>query len=536
MSRITTGVDVTGSVAPLQAALDKGAAAVQKAANKINRTKAELKVTANTDPAEKRIKALEKSWERQEKAHERMLARQARAEERAAAKRAAMPGELARRAASSSGADPFMNAVASAGPKAVGALIAAKVAGAGIEMASMQMDSNAAAARGDIAGEVEAEQAWASWKKGVPILGQVAAGIKNVISEDGRYIKNLEYQTKLQDKLIEQMAVRAQRTRQMNEQSDANLRDMDRQREDRTATPAGRRVLDAERALADLIERQDKERGQRWLESGQIAEREALGTAVGLARSDQRRERGASRVRANINASQLAEAEQAAATELMKEVEERRGARQRAKVASNQRVRAWREEQADIREAASSDLRSMNLRNRGLDFEADLEEAREQTRVEMKAAGPDAVLRRQAAERYEARSTGINRERREALLSGASDVRQAELRSQGKEGSADIEGIKETLRQELAAAGSDTEMADQARRRASASLRGMEREIDMRGRMGAEAVNAYTTDLTGRFSGSDQPAKETAEILKGDIKNLLAEIAKNTKGPSRMGA
>lgn len=453
-------MEMAGKVDDLERKLARAEQRITQSATKINSTKAEFKVGVDMRGAESQ------------------LGKQTR--------------ELLRRTAQSSGIDPIQNFIATLAPKLAVGLIGVRAATTGVEVLNAISSGNAARRRGDIEGEVSAEKSLNDLAGNIPLVGLLGAKIRERITGEQEYIINLKFLTEQQEKVTDQMKIRADRARGEIQGGEDRVRQLDRADDARGREPLTVSRLAAQNALEDELRRQETK-----VAAIDLDER----TTAGQANRELRDRLGGEVSR--TRGAEIAGDRTRRTREFEEQQERDRDEGERLRATIEQRTRARRRFVTDVA------VNNLDLAR---------EEA-EQGRAEADERTRQNRARRTATTR---RFTDIQIRRQE----GEADTRIAELQGRGQTGRAEIASIAEEVRRGIADAAGDPELEAQVQRRGTAQLQGLQREIERRaGATRAEAVDIRGTDLLNRFGGSTQdPNAETPQILKGDILKTLQQI------------
>lgn len=501
MSRasISTTLEVLGRVDSAQQALRAMEADTKRVATIINKTKAELKVAVDTRTMETRAKEGLASIDRL-LAKGRQLLVKVKVDDTDLKKvdakiKETTKQQFIRKFGTSSGTDPLLNAIGTLGPQAAGALAIAKVGEAGLNVGTTYSDMFRARGRGDIEAELAAQERLRGQLGSVPLVGSLGTaihGLGSSLSGETDALLKVQQETREQEKINDILAQRAARQRTLNEQQDGMLRMLQRESDMRNAPPSRRGVVAAQAILNEELRRQERMSPAELnlkTRSGQDAKaiRDELGANLSGARTRSRSGERAQKVRETLDRQVEAEERGNA---LRETIERRRRNERNRRVTQYLHKQVMDDEERELREERGRQLAQGRSRTRN-----------------WKVRRANAI--------------------RVAQDEGEGATRILELQGEGRSGAARVAEIEEGMKRAIEAAGGDATLEDQAKRRAAAELRILERELQG-GR--AEVVSdAAFKDLSGKFAGSRDPSKETAEILKGDIRTLLRQISTNTR-------
>lgn len=523
---ITTRTRLTGDVAPLQRSLRTAESAVKASADRINRTRADVKVGVDMKKLDRDLADMNRKLDKVFRDAERRQAASAAKSQRATT-------QLGKTFAA--GSNPT-SAIGGLGGTALQGLVIAKAAEVAISATNQVLDFRAAQRSAQRTGNLDAvleeQKSRESALTSIPFVGALGKGIRDLgqrldPTKDGQEALDiLKEQTAEQEKQNDRRQKGIDLQKELNKQADAQLTALKRANEDRTASPAQQGLNAARRAFLDTANAQDEARGSLPLTASQLAVRRELGANVGRAR----REVGHARTRQFVQ-------EQVDQQEESRQTSERTGQQQRARREAAKRSASFffqaqidAQAERDERLTAETETKSLELRASGRDRQADELEIENERRHGIEGAAGDQGKINRANRQADAKLKAIERDAVERRAQGAAGTRIAELESRGQSGQARVVGIEEELREALKAAGQDPELKDQAKRRATAELQALEREVDAKaGRQRAETGTAFQ-DLRGRFSGPNDPNAETPNILKGTIAKLLGDIKNNTAG------
>lgn len=162
--------------------------------------------------------------------------------------------KLVRSFGTSSGTDPLINMIGRLGPAAAASLGSIKLLGVGLEAFNTNASLQAAKMRGDIDAAVKAEKQLNDFVRGIPIVGELGAQIREAATGEQKELDALEYENKQREKANDTLAAKAQLIDKSTKAARALAKEENREIQMMNRSPRRRAIMQATWALEDYKE------------------------------------------------------------------------------------------------------------------------------------------------------------------------------------------------------------------------------------------------------------------------------------------
>jgi hypothetical protein len=167
--------------------------------------------------------------------------------------------KLTRQFASSSGTDPFINAIARFGPAAAGALATTKLLTTAFQGANAAADMYYAKQSGNLERQIKAQEGLREMLENVPIAGPLGAGIRGLFDAKIRdEIENTKEATKQQEKRNESRQKQIDLAKEARDEAEKIIRTTGREIAMLNKSPRMREIMEAQQALEDYRREAEK--------------------------------------------------------------------------------------------------------------------------------------------------------------------------------------------------------------------------------------------------------------------------------------